>query len=137
MLENFKADIILFLTIKLSNTIWDILFYFRTKINVYFSNVCFSRRDVDHRLFAPHIYLPIFSCRKLKGLTSLKLESRSRPRPRPLTFKECWDSIETVKTVKTEFWSQSYMNVWSDLTESPPTYTTDLWYLVTKNNKGK
>ncbi len=27
--------------------------------------------------------------------------------------------------------------VWSDLTESPPTYTTDLWYLVTKNNKGK
>ncbi len=48
-------------------------------------------------VFAPHIYLPIFSCRKLKGLNSLKLESRSRPRlrsrarPKPLTFKKCWD----------------------------------------------
>ncbi len=57
-MENFKADIILFLTIKLSNTIWDILFYFRTKINVCFSNVCFSSRDVDHRcICSKHLQL--------------------------------------------------------------------------------
>jgi hypothetical protein len=30
-----------------------------------------------------------------------------------------------------------YIHVWSDLTESPPTYTADLYYLVTKNNKRK